>query len=679
MPHPSTGSEFPDSDRLRLNTPPSNLILRYQIINSPPKKSVPTLPLVSLHLADLSIRHPAYHQDIPPSMNGLQSVSISLGKRIRCLPLCPPGTRGRILSRRLSQIASRKFLDGPAVTALFIETIESLDRLKALLLKHGPQPYREGVLQAPVMTSPSEPLDPTITGLTSIPIPPPKTPMGLFLRAVDAGDGRTVYKKLKQLEVNRQISGVRPHQLSAALHGELKERLSYMIGLMRKTGHPFSTRDAQHILEISRHSGGATLTRKWWQILLKMGIPMDTWAYNVFMAAQCGASLRISREIRVTPDTVQYHAKRPNGNVRSWALQILGNMQTKGLIPSSMTFENVIFATSRLSDLPSVDKILLDVWGIDVNNILNSQESGTETEPAKPILQPDSPLWPTQHTLLAVTSAYCKNGQVVTAIRILDHFSRLYSLPISEPVWVVLLNWSYVYTRIRKYYKTWRTRTDTDLASGAAFANAGLLENSITPEHPEGLNIRLHPSTVEKVWNLMTSPPYEVTPTLEMWDYIIRSFLWRSMPTKAEQSIDTAISQLLAEYTAEAQEIETKLSGTEEMHSEAVKKLKKRVAELVRKEERLRAAVRRWTEILVLGKQATSQEFAQRDVPRILEKFEGFMGETQVVRYVMKSGVVELQLKEEAGEQEVKIKDIRNRVAWKRLPLGHGVKEEDYF
>ncbi|KAI5817426.1 mitochondrial ATPase expression-domain-containing protein [Pyronema omphalodes] len=643
-------------------------------------------------------------------MNGLQSVSISLGKRIRCLPLCPPGTRGRILSRRLSQITSRKFLDGPAVTALFIETAESLERLKSLLLKHGPQTYTEGVLQAPVITPVAEPLDPTITGLTSIPIPAPNTPMGRFLRAIDAGDGRTVYKKLKQLEVNRQISGVRPHQLSAALqsmipehvtsiadrhrfdrqgksklrptyqaNGELKERLSYMFGLMRKTGHPFSVRDAQHILEISRHSSGATLTRKWWQALLKIGIPMDTWAYNVFMAAQCGASIHISREIRVTPDTVQYQANRPNGDVRSWALQILQNMQTKGLVPSSMTFENVIFATSRLSDLSSVDKILLDVWGIDVNNIPNPQKSDTETEPVKPILQPDSPLWPTQHTLLAVTSAYCKNGQIVTAIRILDHFSRLYSLPISEPVWVVLLNWSYVYTRIRKNYKTWRTRTDAEAASGSAFANAGLVENSITPEHPEGLNIRLHPSTVEKVWNLMTSQPYEVIPTLEMWDYNIRSFLWRSMPTKAEQSIDAAISQLLTEYTAEAQEIESKLSASETLHSESVKRLNKRVAELVRKEERLRAAVRRWTEILVLGKQATSPEFAQRDVPRILEKFGPLMGETETVRYVMKSGVVELHLKEELGKQEVKIEDIRNRASWKRLPLGHGVKEEDYF
>ncbi|KAF8249607.1 hypothetical protein K440DRAFT_649304 [Wilcoxina mikolae CBS 423.85] len=431
---------------------------------------------------------------------------------------------------------------------------------------------------------------------------------------------------------------------------ELKAKLLHVMKTMRKVGYRLTAREYGHLIDCARAGKDPKMALEIWDMMCGFSVTPDTWTYNSMIAAVSGGSTSVEREFRVKEDILAHRAARAQGgdDMRKKAMKIYEKMTTKGIPPNSMTFDILMLSLARMGDIEGVGRILRQVWSVDVRKL--PDESVIEDK--RTTIPTDSPLYPTAHTLLAVATAYCQNGQVDTAIRTVDHISRRYDVPVSVPTWVALMNWTYVYTRLRN-------------------------------ENP------LPGSAMENLWEVMTGKPYNVAPTVDMFDYIVRSYLWRRMPGMAEKMMDLALVTISRRISSKAHGIEERIihgrairthKGSDAATSKgkhtsaAISKFRKDVAKLVRDEYRLRSIIRRWTELLVIGKDLEMTSFGTQQVPNIVDKWGLFLGKD--IMYVLRTGYVELDLGKE-GEDWQPITNRKRRWMW--MTLGTGSKEEDDF
>jgi hypothetical protein len=203
-------------------------------------------------------------------------------------------------------------------------------------------------------------------------------------------------------------------------------------------------------------------------------------------------------------------------DTRSRALKLFRTMLRRGIVPNSMTFDILVVAIAKMGDVEGLAKTIHRAWDIDVGAL---PDEAAVAEHRVDMLASSS-LYPTEETLLSIATAFCQNGQVDVAVQTVDHISRVYQVPISMPTWAVLLNWTYVYTRQKK---------------------------TIPAQAAEG------------VWNIMIGSPYNVRLTVEMYDYIVRSYLWRHMPEAAEETMDQAVIAFYRAILRKANEIEKRI------------------------------------------------------------------------------------------------------------------------
>lgn len=527
------------------------------------------------------------------------------------------------------------------------------------------------------------PLDPTLTDLDVIPMPDPDSPVGSLLLALDQRDSAAIWQKFRELDGRLLLKMVKPHEFAAVLRslqpgdflglrnrhsyhpvytvaeekafGELKRRLTHVLSRMRTLGHRLSARECNHLIDCARAGGDSAMAVEFWNLMCGLSVAQDTWTYNSFMAAVGGGTASVAREFCVTAQSLAYRAERARPgeeDVRRRVKGIFERMTARKIVPNSMTFEILMLSMARMADLAGVKRVVEQVWGVHVDSLAVRSDDSKRKE--KPCMSKDSPLYPTGHTLLAIATAFCQNAAVDTAVRLVDHMSRLFGIPISAPTWVTLMNWTYVYSRQR--------------------AEDGLPG-----------------SAVQGMWAVMTGEPYKVTPTMDMYDYIVRSYLWRGMPGAAERTIDTALTTVSLQMVAKAKEIEHRIvygrrhcSSTPpgKKPSQAVAHTRaatarfgQQVAGLMRDEHRLRSMVKRWVELLVMGKQLEVTMFGPRNVPTIVHKWLPILG-GQVV-YVLRTGFVELHLGQQHSRGWKPVTTRKRR--WMRWTYGTGAKEEDDF
>ncbi|KAI0551066.1 mitochondrial ATPase expression-domain-containing protein [Xylaria curta] len=107
---------------------------------------------------------------------------------------------------------------------------------------------------------------------------------------------------------------------------------------------------------------------------------------------------------------------------------------------------------------------------------------------------------PTVRLMRAVVETYGSNAEIGVAVQLVEHLSNTYNIPVPADVWQDLLEWTYIMS--------------TPSAS-TAWETAGLLFKIPSSQ------------AVEKIWNAMTSPPYNLTPTFKNYDLLIRNLISR--------------------------------------------------------------------------------------------------------------------------------------------------------
>ena len=246
--------------------------------------------------------------------------------------------------------------------------------------------------------------------------------------------------------------------------------------------------------------------------MLEKKVKPDLICYNYYFEARCWSDswqpferqrLRVipfTKTIRQISSIQQRRGMTINGHsigeegLRAEVTRLFTKMIDDGIMADTTAFGHLMTALAREGDLKGVKSILLKAWNVDVD-ALSEIEDDTQQEKTIPC---DSPLYPDSRLLFVITHAFGSNNDVPAAIRIVDHFSRRFDLAIPTIVWAQLLEWTFVLSA--------RRHKDRE---------------------GEGRQLGQLPlPSVESLFNVMTSEPYRIEPTLDMYDFLIRS-LWR--------------------------------------------------------------------------------------------------------------------------------------------------------
>lgn len=406
----------------------------------------------------------------------------------------------------------------------------------------------------------------------------------------------------------------------------------------REAGHSLCVDDYRMLLNYARSAGNMQAADSAWDAMYKDGLMPDLMCYNYYLEAKCwsGAYEAAQRhKLRViTYNMIMRLGKERKKEFQGytigspWGLKLqvvrlFDRMVRQGLFGDEMTFVLMMTAMGREGDVKGVKAILNKVWSLDVDKILAEDELSSEVAEIYP---ENSPLRPTPRLLFAIAHIFGTNNDIPTALRLVDHVSRQYSLPIPPNVWSQLLEWTFVLS-VKRYGKR---KTDG--------ASAG----------------QLPPSSVTSLWDTMTSEPYNIKPTMPMYNKYIANLSMRQMIAPVLGLMREAKPLVQDSYRAYRDVLHRSLTllnrarETSNPHSRARAEVVTMQRELER--ARMRSSrdynfLKRWVR-LVLGNRRWNRKdrsWDRRGVPDAIEEWRPFL--PAKARYHVLTGTVELDIK----------------------------------
>lgn len=229
------------------------------------------------------------------------------------------------------------------------------------------------------------------------------------------------------------------------------------------------------LLNIARAVGDERLATETWENMLVRRHRPDVICYNYYFETLCWPNRRLLDSPLYTMESLY----RPR--VKKIVSRIFTNMIASGVMADVKTFGFLMTACSRAHDLESVKTILKKVWHVDVDAVLESdnRSSGLHDVP------PDSPIQPTPDLLFTIAHIFGSNKSIGTGLRVVDHISRRFSVPIDETTWYELMMWT-SFTNRQTRERNWITRDCEQVPDWSVEA----LWNVLTTTHKSGLRLR---------------------------------------------------------------------------------------------------------------------------------------------------------------------------------------------
>lgn len=188
-----------------------------------------------------------------------------------------------------------------------------------------------------------------------------------------------------------------------------------------------------------------------------------------------------------------------------------------------------MIAFARSSSLRAINSLILDnIYGIQVelgSDPATTTVSGGYSMPA------DSPVKPTARLLDAIVDAFGSMAHLPLGLKLVNYISQRYSIPIPRETWSNLLNWAY--TGASKPFSTTRAI------------------------HGNYASTTMTSSEVLGVWNVMTSPTYDIIPSFDDYTIYVKALVEK----RAYGTAVTAIREhMMPLYQDAAQEYENALA-----------------------------------------------------------------------------------------------------------------------
>ena len=353
-----------------------------------------------------------------------------------------------------------------------------------------------------------------------------------FLKAVAAGNDNEWWDQYIDLFLNKGLSRLsRVHftQILRALHPtkfhpstgsvdskEFFHRLDRVKCDMQAHGYRLGLTEWNHLLDCARASSSPEKAEGYWNEMLQSHVQPDTFSYNNLLTALCGKASRLQYERPVRYElgedgqlidlgkTQSYSARTyqrfPSTGKSVLARDIVQAMVAKSIRPNAYTYEILIIAFARDNDMDTVNEIIRRIWGFNPD--------GTPCE-SSVSLPAGSSLWPSEHTLIAIANGYGYNGDLSSAIALIEAFSARYSIRVGVSVWLALLLWS--------------SRRST-IHQSPCFGT-------------------LSPLAAPRLFQVMKSPPYNVNPGIEMYWHMINHEKRRGAALSAERLLVEALKR----------------------------------------------------------------------------------------------------------------------------------------
>ncbi|KAA6408485.1 MAG: hypothetical protein FRX48_07567 [Lasallia pustulata] len=427
-------------------------------------------------------------------------------------------------------------------------------------------------------------------------------------------------------EVYRDLHPSDVKQLGAEQFQDVFYRfVSIMEDIIRKrraAGFKMGIGEYKCILNCIRSGGDATAARAVWNGMLEDGVEPDTLCYNYYFETLCWSNAYdpMEREkLRVIP----YHMsmrlpvklgreRRPgfmgyqvgDRGICQEVVKLFSNMVDKGIAADEKTFCLLMTAMAREGDLLGPKSVLRKVWDVDVDTLLSRDDSAVQSAE---ILPTTSPVYPSEWLLFTIAHIFGSNNDIPTALCVVDHVSRKYSLEITREVWAQLLEWTFVLAS---------RRNGNRKSDGAQLGQLPL-------------------QSVENLWNTMVSEPYNVQPTTPMYNRLIRNLWSRDM-------IDLMLSNMrmglqgwlskraqLGSHLGLLQQDEGRKGNTTKFPT-SIEAMSKEVRLLRLQEARDYAMIQRWVRLLFAGRRwnwdgdTKRLAWALRGLPAAMDEWSRF-------------------------------------------------------
>jgi hypothetical protein len=410
----------------------------------------------------------------------------------------------------------------------------------------------------------------------------------------------------------------------------------YRIFVFRRLINPHqppTLSDYKMLLKAARWTGNVGMANSTWKSLAKNHFSIqaatkvvpDTECFNHYLATLCWSDVLNplhAHQLRTLPSnlrprtfnrpprTLAAHRVGPVDGIKLNVSRYFREMAELGLVADVETLCILMVASGREADLTTVASILNRVWNIDVEKIMSNKQ--LEIQPVEGIA-PNSALYPSAELLLAIAHIYGTNSDIPTAIRLVDLVSRAYSIEIPVKVWLELLQWTHVLAARRR---------------GVA-AMVG----------------QLPASAVLNLWSIMTSEPYNVNPTMRMYDLFIGSLIMSANIGKAQ----THMLEALTLHKEDANVLKRHralwlTSSRNRPNSMVTAKHERDYNYRLLRVQRNRQYFRLWfTRIIHKGSKSMGnvKSWYQRNVPDLVGQWISYA--PKVVRYEIDTGIVELR------------------------------------
>ncbi|THY07693.1 hypothetical protein D6D02_04969 [Aureobasidium pullulans] len=298
---------------------------------------------------------------------------------------------------------------------------------------------------------------------------------------------------VQQLHLPSADSLIREHLLNAI----------QILDRRNKSGKTLSVTDYSLILGFARWTGQRDVAESFWRAMETDHVVPDLKCYNNYLGAIVShlrhepyashsrrlTAFRIEARSKPSPNARHAAYKIGDGGIKQEVMSFHREMIQNDVVPDEETFRLLILGVAREGDLDTVKKILRQVWRIDVDGIVNGLEDGYSEKELD--MSPTSPLYPTPFLIYAIAHAFGINNDIPTALRLVDHVSRTLKVEVFDHVWHELFNWTFVLSLPRQ---------------------ASRREHAYLPK-----------ASVQKIWEVMRNKPYNVRPTMSMYNKLINS------------------------------------------------------------------------------------------------------------------------------------------------------------
>jgi hypothetical protein len=295
---------------------------------------------------------------------------------------------------------------------------------------------------------------------------------------------------------------------------EYGSMLRQMLTIRQSVGIQLSLDDYSLVLRAAKDLGDLRLASWIWGQLHNNGLTPNTTCYNHYMAATIWNGVHradVRHQVRVIPFHMMarkagnlgkafWNYRVSEGGVKQRVMSMFGIMLSNNAIANEESFRHVITAAAREGDLNIVKSVLKKIWNVDIDALQSGQTDDSANTPKA--MEKSSPLYPTTHLLFIVAHAFSINNDVPTALRTVDFVARHFDLEIDLRTWQQLFEWTFVLATPRTGLKS---------------------------RHDGTRQGQLPLQSVFSLWETMTNEPYNVQPTMGMYNYLVRNLQHRDM------------------------------------------------------------------------------------------------------------------------------------------------------